>query len=301
MCLAGTTWAATAFSLLVLVTAKAIGPFWSLSIRQREMASSCFRILRATHNPYAETMFSAEWAAHFRRSLLPSIRAHPGPRLYLAMTRKDAATRSAYGMPAQTRAVLLSSDTWVRGNCRFPIGTVLRYHPALRIAPAIAAKHPELGLSGRTFPGLLALFRDIHTNAPSAVLRTFLTSNGGFIDRAMVGPVRGCAIKLDADENVTHGLHIGEGLETCLAAGFLSFWPIWALGNAGAIRTFPVLAGIECLNIIVDNDHNETGQQAARDCSARWTSAGREVRRFIPNISGQDFNDIITRKGKHAG
>ena len=181
-------------------------------------------------------------------------------------------------------------------------GSVLRYHAALRISPAIAAKHPELGLSGRTFPGLLALFRDIYSDVPSAVLRTFLTGDGSFIDRAMVGPVRGCAIKLDPDENVTYGLHIGEGLETCLAARMEGFRPIWAVGNAGAIGAFPVLSGIDCLSIIVDNDHNETGQQASRDCSERWTSAGREVRRIIPNISGQDFNDIINgRKGKHAG
>src|SRR5262249_30329268 len=116
------------------------------------------------------------------------------------------------------------------------------------------------------------------------------------------GPVRGCAIKLDPDENVTYGLHIGEGLETCLAAALRGFRPIWVLGNANAIRAFPILSGIECLNIIVDNDIGGTGQGAALDCAERWTSAGCEVRRVIPKISGHDFNDIlITKRGKHAG
>ena len=55
------------------------------------------------------------------------------------------------------------------------------------------------------------------------------------------------AIKLDADENVEQGLHIGEGIETCLAGRQLDFKPCWALGSAGAIRGFPVLSGIEAL------------------------------------------------------
>ena len=44
-------------------------------------------------------------------------------------------------------------------------------------------------------------------------------------------------IKLGADEPGTLGLHIGEGVETCLAAcaGFCS---AWALGTAGAIAAF---------------------------------------------------------------
>ena len=32
------------------------------------------------------------------------------------------------------------------------------------------------------------------------------------------GPVGGAAIKLDAAENVLNGLHVREGVETCVAA-----------------------------------------------------------------------------------
>ena len=41
------------------------------------------------------------------------------------------------------------------------------------------------------------------------------------IERKFLGPVAGAAIKLDADEDVLGGLHIGEGIETCLAARML--------------------------------------------------------------------------------
>ena len=56
-----------------------------------------------------------------------------------------------------------------------------------------------------------------------------------------MGPVGGAAIKLDADEDVLGGLHIGEGIETCMAARMLGLRPAWALGSAGEIAKFPVL------------------------------------------------------------
>ena len=98
-----------------------------------------------------------------------------------------------------------------------------------------------------------------------------------------LGPKTGAAIKLSADEDVTIALAIGEGVETVLSAIQLSFTPAWALGDAGNVRVFPVLSGIECLDIVVDNDEGGTGQRAALECSMRWTSAGREVFRVIPD------------------
>jgi putative DNA primase/helicase len=75
----------------------------------------------------------------------------------------------------------------------------------------------------------------------------------------------------------------------------LGFSPAWALGDAGNLRQFPVLSGIECLTIIVDNDASGTGQRAALECSSRWTIAGREVFRVIPDRSGDDMNDVVER------
>jgi putative DNA primase/helicase len=53
---------------------------------------------------------------------------------------------------------------------------------------------------------------------------------------------------------------------------------------------------MECLTIPVDNDESGTGQRAALECSRRWTDAGREVFRLIPNQGGEDFNDIVRRR-----
>jgi Toprim domain len=160
--------------------------------------------------------------------------------------------------------------------------TVLRFHP---FCPFGAVRHPCL----------LALMRDVRTNVPCAIQRTALTTAGEKIDRMTLGPKSRAAIKLSADEDVTLGLTVGEGLETMLSAMQLGFRPAWARGDAGNVRTFPILSGIECLTIIVDNDESGTGQQAALECSSRWTSAGREVFRIIPNRCGEDINDVVRR------
>ena len=110
-----------------------------------------------------------------------------------------------------------------------------------------------------------------------------------------MGPKTGAAIKLSADECVTTGLTVGEGLETVLSAMQLGFNPAWALGDAGNVRAFPVLSGIDCITIIVDHDENGTGQRAALECSRRWTEAGREVFRVVPDLCGDDINDVVQR------
>jgi putative DNA primase/helicase len=93
-------------------------------------------------------------------------------------------------------------------------GRVLRFHPTC-----------PWGKDQRV-PALLAAFRprnDPGEDAPpSAIIRIGLTAEGGKLGKGgdgkrMLGPVGGCAIKLDADEDVTLGLGITEGLETGLA------------------------------------------------------------------------------------
>jgi putative DNA primase/helicase len=144
-------------------------------------------------------------------------------------------------------------------------------------------------------PAMLAVMRNIDTNEVTAVQRTALSETGRKIGRKTLGRKTGAAIKIWADEDVTMGLAIGEGLETVLSAMHLGFKPAWALGDARNVRYFPVLPGIECLTIIVDNDESGTGQGAALECSSRWTSAGHEVFRVIPDRCGEDINDIVRR------
>ena len=56
----------------------------------------------------------------------------------------------------------------------------------------------------------------------------------------MLGPSRNAVVKLCADEDVTVGLGLAEGLETALTVlGNFAFAPIWAALSAGTIATFP--------------------------------------------------------------
>jgi putative DNA primase/helicase len=157
-------------------------------------------------------------------------------------------------------------------------GEVIRFHPALKF-------------NGASVGGMVALFRDIRTNAPCGILRTFLDGAGRKLDRKMLGRARDAAIKLDADESIALGLHIGEGVETCLAAWLAGFRPVWALGSAGAIAAFPVLTGIEAITVLGEVGDGGANHRAAQACAACWIEAGREAFSVAPQV-GSDMNDV---------
>jgi hypothetical protein len=138
---------------------------------------------------------------------------------------------------------------------------------------------------------MLALFRDITTNEPCGLHRTFLDKTGRKLGRKMLGRARHAAIKLDADEHVTLGLHIGEGVESCLAAQLAGFRPVWAVGSASAISTFPVLSGIETIAILGEVDDGGANYRAANACAKRWVDAGREALVVWPQVGG-DLNEV---------
>lgn len=177
-----------------------------------------------------------------------------------------------------------------RGLQDLPDDGVLRFHPSCPFGKTRTAC-------------LIALYRDIITDEPKAISRTAVDAAGGKIGRMSLGPVGGAAIKIDADENVEQGLTIGEGLETCLAGRQLGFKPVWAVGSAKLIKTFPVLSGITSLTVLVDNDAPDhagrrAGQTAAIMCSARWTAADIEVSRIVPRGIGVDMADLIEHEGR---
>ena len=137
---------------------------------------------------------------------------------------------------------------------------------------------------------MIALFRNIVTDKPQAISRTYLDREGRKISRKFLGPVRGCAVKLDPDEGVLNGLHLGEGIETVMASRQIGLRPAWALGSAGAIASFPVLAGVEFPSLL--REHDEANRRAADACALRWTEAEREVLDVWPRF-GKDVNDTI--------
>jgi hypothetical protein len=164
-------------------------------------------------------------------------------------------------------------------------GEAIRYHPACPFA-------------GQRVPAMLALVRDITTDAAKAIHRTALSLDGRKVevngkDRLALGPIAGGAVKLTPDTNVTMAVGIGEGIETTLSLRLTPEFgpsPVWALLSAGGVENFPVLPGIESLWIAVD--HDPAGIRAARTCARRWQTAGREVFLITPSAANADLNDI---------
>jgi hypothetical protein len=197
---------------------------------------------------------------------------------------KDAKSRSA-----------LALQFW--NEARDPRGTLVTPYLASRglvlpdsLAGNVIRFHGALKFDGKPTGAIVALFRDIRTDEPCGIHRTFLDGAGRKLGRKMLGRASGAAIKLDADENVTLGLHIGEGVETCLSAFLMGFHPVWALGSASAIGTFPVLAGIEAITVLGEVDDGGANHRAAQACAARWIEAGREAL-IVEPLVGRDLND----------
>jgi hypothetical protein len=145
--------------------------------------------------------------------------------------------------------------------------------------------------NGERHPALIALFTGIEDNEPRAISRIALTSDGEKIGRKMLGPVGGAAIKLSADAEVSARLHIGEGLETCIAAMLAGFRPTWAVGSAGAIAAFPVRPGIKTLSILGEVNDGGANARATQACAIRWQEAYADILLIEPLIGG-DMNDL---------
>ena len=178
-----------------------------------------------------------------------------------------------------------------------PSGTVVTAYLSSRgltlpddLAGHVVRFHPALKFDGALVCGMLALFRDIYTNTPCGLQRTFFDSQGRKLDRRMLGRAKLAAIKVDHDENVTSGLTIGEGFETGLAAYLAGFRPVWVTGSAGGIKKFPVLAGVGALTILGEVGDGDANHRASRACIDRWIDAGQEA--FIAKpLVGNDLND----------
>jgi hypothetical protein len=158
--------------------------------------------------------------------------------------------------------------------------------------------HPQCAWEGGPTCCIIARFTDALTGESRGIHRRSLRKGG---TPRSLGPMSECVIRLWPDDAVTDGLVIGEGVETVAAAAAHIIYkntllqPAWATGSANNLREFPVLPGVECLTILVDNDVSGTGQGAAAECARRWVAAGREVIRLTPRELGADFNDIVKR------
>jgi putative DNA primase/helicase len=193
------------------------------------------------------------------------------------------------------RARLFALKLW--NECSGPTGTIvqryLQEHRRLEL-PAEAAGcairfHAHLYFDRHTrLPGMVCLLRNIKTNEPCGIHRTFLDpKTAAKVDRRMLGIAKGSAIKFDADKGAA--LTIGEGVETVLSARAAGMGPAWALGSSGAIKAFPVLRHLHELTVLEEAD--ETSRRDVKACVSRYLAAGKPVNVVVPHI-GSDFNDV---------
>ncbi|PSO25196.1 toprim domain-containing protein [Bradyrhizobium sp. MOS002] len=182
---------------------------------------------------------------------------------------------------------------------RDPRGTIVeKYlgHRPLPLPDELAGRvvrfHPSLWLDGHHTPAMVTLLRDVSTDEPCGVQRTFVNATSAEkIDRRMKGRAKGAAIKLDPHPLAGRRLVIGEGFETCLAAYVAGLRPVWSVGSAGGIGAFPVLSEINVLIILGENDKNGRNAEVTQACAARWRRAGRQVFVIAP-LRGKDFADV---------
>ncbi|WP_291856622.1 toprim domain-containing protein [Bradyrhizobium sp.] len=154
-------------------------------------------------------------------------------------------------------------------------GHVIRYHESLYVDPQVR------------LPGMVCLLRNIETNEPTGIHRTYLASDTGQkVGRKMLGIAKGAAIKFDFLP--VHALTVGEGIETVLSARAAGYAPCWALGSSGAVRNFPVIRDLPELTILQEND--QTSRRDVKVCAKRYLDARKPVNIITSNV-GNDFND----------
>jgi len=221
------------------------------------------------------------------------------PNLLAPKTTPDSADRSGVAL-----------NIWTEGlDPRYTIVATYLASRGLSLSESAALEvirfHSSCPFGGRRVPTMRCLVRNIITNAPTAVHRTALSTDGSKIkfdgkDRLAIGALAGGAVKLTGDADVGLALGIGEGIETSLslrlAPEFGATTAVWSLISAGGIAAFPVLTGIESLWIAVDYD--TAGTKAAAACASRWRDAGREVFLVRPLTEKTDLNDLAG--GRHA-
>jgi hypothetical protein len=151
----------------------------------------------------------------------------------------------------------------------------------------------DIGPCGEQNAIMLALMRNVLTDEPVAVHRTFITERATKTHRKFLGPSRGAAVKL---AQASHTLIVAEGLETALAGSAAGMGSVWAMGSSGAIATLPALPGITTLAILAENDRGAS-EKAVSACRRTWSSAaGKRLFVVTPTVD-KDFADVWARAG----
>lgn len=150
-------------------------------------------------------------------------------------------------------------------------------------------------LDGQRIGCIIGVMTDPLTAKPTgAISRTYLAPDLMKVGKAKTLGSPAGIVRLSHDADALEGLFITEGLELALAGMSKGVLPMWSIGSTAQMAKFPVLAGVERLTILADNDANGDGVKAGREVAERWRSAGREVRLWCHKAPG-DLNDVVRR------
>jgi putative DNA primase/helicase len=259
----------------------------SLSVRLVPGSQDSFIVYSHAGDPIAdckdhvrERLGLPPWRPHHRDS--PKIRRHTPEPPAEQHAKHLSYARSIWDATKPAKGTLVEQYLVETRRLELPDTDAIRFHPRLRVT------HTD-----RFAPAMVCRMSDIRTDQFTGVHRTFLTDTAQKISKTILGRKHGSAIKIDDAEGA--GLAIAEGAETTIAARYL-YRPAWSVIDAGGMRHFPVLAGIEHLEIFADHDTNGAGEAAARECLARWENLGAEVAIVMPPTAGSNIADVIANK-----
>lgn len=168
------------------------------------------------------------------------------------------------------------------------------------------------------FPAMVGLFRDV-VGKPCGVHLTYLQAQrDGCVNKAVLfdpqsrdklpakkmrsvatGSLTGSAIRLFRPENGVLG--VCEGLETAMAARYMSGVPMWACGSAHGIQSLVLPDDVNELVIVADNDANGTGIQAARALQRRYQCKLSSIKIWQPDVIGMDALDVLAAQVQKGG
>jgi putative DNA primase/helicase len=186
------------------------------------------------------------------------------------------------------------------------VGCYLRETRCLSLPSSVLAafrggviRHP----TGSYWPAMLARVDDPE-GAFTAIHRTWLDPTGNKApvapQRALLGPQSRGAVRL-FDHLRSWELLVGEGIETCLAAGELDRWQrsVWSAISTTGLMSLHVPKRFRRVIVAADNDANGAGEQAANVLARRLRKQGVAVQVRMPPEVGTDWNDWLL--AKHRG